>query len=64
MTPRRTILTHRNYDADDYAYLRAKDWTDAEILIRWTEEASGGQGACQWRSDIARAKLAAVTRAN
>lgn len=28
------ILTHSNYDADDYAYLVAKGWSDEEILAR------------------------------
>lgn len=33
------IRNHRNYDADDYAYLNAIGWTDAEILARWDAEA-------------------------
>ena len=55
------IRTHRNYDADDYAYLIAKGWTDAQILTRWTEEAARGNGPCRWESPTARTKLAAVT---
>lgn len=55
------ILTHSNYDADDYAYLVAKGWSDEEILARWTAEAAHGQGPCRWESEGARAKLAAVT---
>ena len=55
------IRTHRNYDADDYAYLIAKGWSDDEILARWTAEAAHGQGSCRWESEGARAKLAAVT---
>jgi len=57
----RAILTHSNYDADDYAYLTAKGWSDDEILARWTEEAAHGNGPCRWESASARAKLAAVT---
>ena len=34
MKPASAILTHSNYDADDYAYLAAKGWTDAQILAR------------------------------
>ena len=55
------IRNHRNYDADDYAYLAAKGWTDAQILARWDEEAARGTGPCQWESAPARSKLAAVT---
>ena len=55
------IQNHRNYDADDYAYLIAKGWTDAEILTRWDAEANGGNGPCRWQSASARSKLAAVT---
>jgi hypothetical protein len=61
MKPSRAILTHSNYDADDYAYLCAKGWSDDEILARWTEEAARGNGPCRWESASARAKLAAVT---
>ena len=59
-TPR-AILIHRNYDADDYAYLTAKGWSTDEILARWTEEAARGNGPCRWEGATARAKLAAVT---
>ena len=55
-----TILNHRNYDADDYAYLAAKGWTDAEILERWDDEAKSGKGPCFWTGP-ARSKLTAVT---
>ena len=55
-----TILNHRNYDADDYAYLAAKGWTDAEIVERWDDEAKGGKGPCRWVGPE-RSKLAAVT---
>ncbi len=60
MTPT-AILNHPNYNADDYAYLLAKGWTDAEILARWTAEAESGKDSCDWQSEGARAKLAAVT---
>lgn len=57
-----TIRSHSNYDADDYAYLRAIGWTDVEILTRWDAEAKSGNGPCRWQSEPARAKLAAVLR--
>lgn len=56
-----TILNHANYNADDYAYLTAKGWTDAQILARWDSEAASGKGACRWQTESARSKLAAVT---
>ena len=55
------ILSHRNYDADDHAYLIAKGWTNAEILVRWDAEAKAGNGPCRWQTVSARSKLAAVT---
>jgi len=61
MKPTHAILTHSNFDADDYAYLTAKGWSNGEILARWTEEAAHGNGPCRWESGSARAKLAAVT---
>jgi hypothetical protein len=57
---RKALLAHRNYDADDYAYLAAKGWTDRQILARWSEEAAQGTGPCRWQG-WARQKLAAVT---
>lgn len=56
------IKKHRNYDADDYAYLRAKGWSDAEILARWSDEARQGKPACQWEG-WSRQKLQAVVTA-
>lgn len=55
------IRNHRNYDADDYDYLTAKGWTDAQILARWDEEAARGSSPCRWQTESARSKLAAVT---
>ena len=55
------LHNHRNYDADDYAYLIAKGWTDAEILARWDAEAKSGNGPCRWQSASARSTLAAIT---
>lgn len=54
------IQDHSNYDADDHAYLRAKGWTDDEIVTRWTDEAMRGNGPCRWTGE-GRHKLAAVT---
>ena len=41
------ITDHCNYDADDYAYLAAKGWTDSEIAARWDAEAKSGKGPCR-----------------
>ena len=61
MTPDNKITDHGNYDADDYAYLIAKGWTDAQILARWDAEVQCGKGPCRWQTESARSKLAAVT---
>lgn len=61
MTLDRKIIDHGNYDADDYVYLIAKGWTDAQILARWDDEAKCGIGPCRWQTESARSKLAAVT---
>lgn len=58
------IASHPNFNADDHAYLRAKGWTDEEILARWDDEAARGAGPCHWDSAAARAKLNAVVRAS
>ncbi|GAB2182691.1 hypothetical protein DLREEDagrD3_29140 [Denitratisoma sp. agr-D3] len=45
MTPQ----MHPKFDADDYSYLAAKGWSDAEILKRWTEEYQQGKTEpCRW----------------
>ena len=56
------IANHTNFDVADYAYLRAKDWTDEEILARWDAEAARGAGPCGWVAEVAQAKLDAITR--
>ncbi len=56
------IQTHPNFDADDYAYLAAKGWTDQQILARWSQEASTGAGPCRWAAPQAAAKLKATIR--
>jgi hypothetical protein len=58
----RKIQTHANFNADDYAYLAAKGWTDAEILKRWNEERAAGKSACTWNTFGARSKLASTLR--
>jgi hypothetical protein len=58
------IQTHRSYDADDYDYLVAKGWTDAEILARWDQEATAGKGPCRWNTLIAQQKLRTVIQRN
>ena len=61
MQTNNALQQHANYDADDYSYLAAKGWTDAEIAARWDAEAKSGKGPCRWHTDSARSKLAAVT---
>lgn len=39
------ITRHTNYDADDYAYLIGKGWSNKEIKAHWDEEAAQGKGA-------------------
>ena len=56
------ILQHPQYTADDYAYLRSKGWSDAEILKRWDSEHRDGVAPCTWHTPAARAKLASVLR--
>ncbi|RDE48723.1 MAG: hypothetical protein DVS81_20575 [Candidatus Accumulibacter meliphilus] len=60
MTTNETLRKHSNFNSDDYAYLAAKGWTDAEILERWDTEAKSGKGPCFWTGP-ARSKLTAVT---
>lgn len=55
------IKNHPNFDADDYAYLRAKGWTNSEITERWTAERKQGNGPCKWEGQ-SRAKLMAVIK--
>lgn len=55
-----TLQKHPNYDADDYAYLSAKGWTDEEIQTRWDAEAKDGKGPCRWQTESARRKLESV----
>lgn len=62
MTATNQIKTHRQYDAEDHAYLAAKGWTDAQILARWDQEAAAGNGPCKWGGQTAQAKLQAVLR--
>lgn len=54
---RASITAHAMYDQDDYAYLQAKGWTDAQILDRWNAEAKAGKVPCTWNHPTARAKL-------
>lgn len=64
MTNKDRILKHQNFNADDYLYLKAKGWTDKEVLTRWTEEALRGQPACTWQSDSAKMKLSSTLASN
>jgi hypothetical protein len=56
------IHTHKNFSLDDLMYLRAKGWTDAEIVARWDEESARGNGPCQWKTPEAQAKLRSAIR--
>jgi protease II len=56
------LQRHRQYDADDYSYLRAIGWTDAKILARWDQEAAAGNTPCRWEGEGARGKLNAALR--
>lgn len=60
MQTKDALQKHTNYDANDYAYLSAKGWTDEEILTRWDAEAKDGKEPCRWQTESARKKLAAV----
>jgi hypothetical protein len=62
MTTLINISKHQNYNADDYAYLAAKGWTEEQIQARWEQEAASGTGPCRWQTEGARAKLASVIR--
>lgn len=62
MTATNQIKTHRQYDAEDHAYLAAKGWTEAQIVARWDQEAAAGNGPCRWVGRSAQAKLHAVIR--
>ena len=42
------IKAHPQYASDDYKYLKAKGWTDDEIITRWNEEFKRGAGVCRW----------------
>lgn len=55
------IRNHPNFDANDYAYLRAKGWSNRQIAARWFEEAEQGKGPCGWSGHWVSTKLAAVT---
>lgn len=55
------IRNHSNFNADDYAYLIGKGWSNKEIKTRWDEEAARGCAACRWETSTAKSKLRAVT---
>jgi hypothetical protein len=44
MTTNQTLRKHSNFNSDDYAYLAAKGWTDAEIIERWDDRSQKRQG--------------------
>ncbi len=58
------IQLHPQYTPQDYDYLRAKGWTNAQIAARWDQERAAGVSPCQWDTATARAKLAATIAGN
>jgi len=54
------IQKHPNFNVCDYSYLKAKGWTNEEILARWDEEHKAGKGPCNWAGKINQGKLSAV----
>ena len=58
------IKVHPQYTADDYAYLRAKGWTNQEIKQRWNKEHAAGCRPCHWDSSYAQQKLNNVLNRN
>ena len=52
-----TIRNHPNYNPDDFAYLHAKGYSEAEILAIWDRDRAWGHGPCRWDGHISRAKL-------
>lgn len=59
-----TIKAHPHYTSNDYNYLKAKGWTDDEIITRWNEEHARGTGPCRWDSPMAQTKLKSVLKTN
>lgn len=58
------IKAHPQYASDDYKYLKAKGWTDDEIITRWNEEFKRGAGVCRWDNPTAQAKLKSALKLN
>ena len=54
------IQNHPQYTTNDYNYLKAKGWTNAEIKTRWDQEHKAGKPPCTWGSEMAQAKLQAT----
>lgn len=44
------VKAHPNYTKNDFDYLTAKGWTEAEILKRWDEERRQGSRPVTWAS--------------
>ncbi|MFZ1418251.1 MAG: hypothetical protein WAS93_07920 [Burkholderiaceae bacterium] len=51
------IKNHPQYTENDYRYLKAKGWTDKEIIARWDEEQASGKAPCQWNTTCAQIKF-------
>lgn len=54
------IKNHPHYTENDYRYLKAKGWTNKQILARWNEERAQGKSPVTWGSKEAKAKLADI----
>ena len=55
-----TIKKHPQYTLNDYRYLKAKGWTNKEILARWDAEKAQGKEPCEWNTPFAQEKLNSV----
>lgn len=58
------LQNHAQFNADDYAYLQAKGWTNKQIAERWDQEKTDGRRPCSWKGYGAKRKLAATLAAS
>ena len=54
------IRKHPNYKPDDFAYLHAKGYSEADILGFWDRDCAMGSGPCRWDGPDAQVKLAST----
>ena len=55
-----SLKKHPQYTLNDYRYLKAKGWTDKEILARWDSEKAQGKAPAEWKTPLAQEKLQEV----